>query len=249
MMTVGSCFAGIGGFDLGLERAGMTLKWQIENDDFCARVLENRWPDVPRKGDIEQIKDPQSELGYADVVCGGFPCQDTSRAGKRAGIRGERSRQWFNFARIIRSLLPRYAVLENVGGLTDEGLEQILRDLAEVGLDAEWDCLPASAFGAAHPRERIFVIAYPARNGLEGRVLDSIKVQEPAAPLDTSRDWPALSEPLGIRSLNGVPEGVDRIRALGNAVVPQVVEAIGKAILEAERHTSKSWKYATQPPL
>ena len=157
MLTFGSLFAGIGGFDLGFERAGMKCKWQVEIDEYARRVLEKHWPDVPRYEDIKTI----TELPYVDVVCGGFPCQDISVAGKGKGIiEGKRSSLWFEMLRIIRLVGPKYVVVENVPALYQRGLDVVLKGLAESGYDAEWNCLRASDVGAPHRRERMFIIAY-----------------------------------------------------------------------------------------
>lgn len=163
MLTFGSLFAGIGGLDLGLERAGMVCKWQVEIDDYCNKVLEKHWPNVRRYGDVRECG--KHNLVPVDLVCGGFPCQDVSHAGKRAGLKkGTRTGLWFEFARIIRELGPRWVLAENVPGLlsvdSGRGMGTILRDLAESGYDAEWDCIPAAAFGAPHLRYRVFIVAH-----------------------------------------------------------------------------------------
>jgi DNA (cytosine-5)-methyltransferase 1 len=149
--------------DLGLERAGMTCRWQVEIDDYATRVLEKHWPDVKRFRDIRTIN--TGELEWVDLICGGFPCQDISNAGKRAGIDGERSGLWSEFARIIRDLRPRYVLVENVAALLVRGIDRVLGDLAACGYDAEWDCIPAAAVGAHHIRDRLFILAYSKQNG------------------------------------------------------------------------------------
>jgi DNA (cytosine-5)-methyltransferase 1 len=159
VLTVGSLFAGIGGFDLGLERAGMRSVWQCEIDPYCQRVLEKHWPDVLRVPDIRDVG--AGTVPYVDVICGGFPCQDISVAGRGAGIDGERSGLWSEYARVIRELRPRYVVVENVAALLARGLDRVLGDLAALGYDAEWDCIPASAVGAPHRRDRLWLVAYP----------------------------------------------------------------------------------------
>jgi len=159
----GSLFAGIGGIDLGLERAGMECRWQVENDLFCNRVLERHWPDVRRYGDVKKT-DPervQEECGRVQVVAGGFPCQDLSYAGKGRGIYAERSGLWFEFERFVWALRPRVVLVENVPGLLSRGIDVVLGCLAALGYDAEWDCIPAAVFGAPHLRHRVFIVAYP----------------------------------------------------------------------------------------
>lgn len=165
-MNVGSLFSGIGGFDLGLERAGFHTSWFCEQDDYCTRVLNRHWPRVPVYPDVTTLT--AGEVEPVDVLCGGFPCQDLSLAGKGAGIDGARSGLWSEFARLIGELRPRYVVVENVPALLSRGIWRVLGDLAEIGYDAEWDCLPASAFGAPHRRDRIWIVAYPGGEGLEG---------------------------------------------------------------------------------
>ncbi len=159
MLSVGSLFAGIGGFDYGLERAGMRVAWQCEADEFCRRALAYRWPDVPCYPDVRELRG--ADVESVDVLCGGFPCQDISTAGRGAGIDGERSGLWSEYARLIGELRPNYVVVENVAALLTRGLGRVLGDLAACGYDAEWDCLPASAFGAPHRRNRVWLIAYP----------------------------------------------------------------------------------------
>ena len=153
-VTVGSLFSGIGGLDLGLERAGMEVRWQVENDPWCRSILERHWPGVPRYGDIKEVED----LEYVDVVCGGFPCQPVSVAGKRLGQADERW-LWPEFARILRLVRPRYALIENVPGLLVRGFSDVLGDLAALGFDAEWGVLSAADMGAPHLRKRVFIIA------------------------------------------------------------------------------------------
>ena len=148
VLTVGSLFSGIGGFDLGFERAGMRTLWFCEQDVFCQRVLAKHWPGVPCYPDVKQLTG--GAVASVDVLCGGFPCQDISLAGQGAGLAGARSDLWSEFARLISELRPRYVVVENVPALRRRGLHQVLQDLHACGYDAEWDCIPASALGAPH---------------------------------------------------------------------------------------------------
>lgn len=169
MLTVGSLFSGVGGFDLGLERAGFQVLWQVEIDDYANRVLAKHWSNVARFRDVRECG--KHNLAPVDLICGGWPCQPHSLAGKRAASADKRD-LWPEFIRIIRELRPRWVLGENVPGLcsseTGRFFGRVLRDLAECGLDAEWQVLPAWAFGAPHIRERVFIVAYPnGRN--EGR--------------------------------------------------------------------------------
>jgi DNA (cytosine-5)-methyltransferase 1 len=253
MLTVGSLFAGIGGLELGLERAGMTVKWQVEWDDYCTRVLEKHWPDVKRYSDVHDVG--AHNLEPVDLICGGFPCQPVSVAGKQKGQDDDRW-LWPEFARIVRELRPRYVLAENVPGLLIRGMGDVLGDLSALGYDAEWESIPAAAVGAPHLRYRVFILAY--RNG--GRC-EVEREQEHAAEQSTRgskpdglcagrrRDGETLAdanggcgsapgtthwsvEPDVGRVAHGVPARVDRLRALGNAVVPQVAEWIGRRILD-----------------
>ncbi len=157
-VTFGSLFAGIGGIDLGLERAGMVSKWQVEIDDYGTRVLEKHWPNVHRERDICQCG--KHNLERVDVIAGGFPCQDISYAGRGAGLDGERSGLFFEAVRLVCELQPRVVILENVAALLARGLDRVLGTLAEIGYDAEWHCIPAAAVGAPHIRDRVFIHAY-----------------------------------------------------------------------------------------
>lgn len=157
-LTVGSLFSGIGGLDLGLEWAGMETRWQVENDPFCQTILNKHWPDIPLYGDIHDL-DP-AELEPVDLICGGFPCQPVSLAGKREAQNDPRW-LWPEFFRIVRFLRPSYVLVENVPGLASAGMGDVLGDLASIGFDAEWESFPAAAVGAPHLRYRIFIVAYP----------------------------------------------------------------------------------------
>jgi DNA (cytosine-5)-methyltransferase 1 len=241
-MTYGSLFAGIGGFDLGFERAGMTCKWQVEINEFCRRVLAKHWPDVRRHDDVKTFPPTAADEWRVDVNCGGFPCQDISSSGNKEGIGGERSGLWSEYARIVRLLRPRFVVVENVADVLHRGLGTVLRDLAGMGFDAEWRCLPAAAFGVPQRRPRVFVIADSHCRGQQGGekrdrlgaeaerrdYLDGLAVAERAAATAAAR----------VRRMGGrVPGGVDRhrIAACGNAVVPQVAQWIGRRLMEANR--------------
>lgn len=154
-MKVLDLFSGIGGFSLGLERAGMKTIAFCEIDPFCRRVLAKHWPEVPILDDVRT-----AEFPAADIVVGGFPCQDVSCAGKRAGLAGERSGLYRELVRAFRMVRPRHAIVENVAALLSDGLGTVLGDMAESGFDTEWDCVPASSVGAPHERDRVFIIAH-----------------------------------------------------------------------------------------
>jgi DNA (cytosine-5)-methyltransferase 1 len=280
-MNVLDLFSGIGGFSLGLERAGMRTVAFCEIEPFCRAVLKKHWPHVPCYDDIRTLTaDRLRADGIAvDVICGGFPCQDISVAGKGAGIEGSRSGLWSEYARLIGELRPRYIIVENVAALLGRGLDRVLGDLATLGYDAEWHCIPASAIGAPHRRDRLWLVANPCRP--ERRPVDSAcgSVQrshgvsqgekgagrsstsgealadadsrheyrrssalqmgwgriarEAAADGDAGRAQWSIEPDVG-RVAHGVSARVDRLCGLGNAVVPQIPEIIGRAIMNTQ---------------
>jgi len=232
-VTFGSLFAGIGGFDLALERAGMECRWQVEIDEYCKRVLEKHWPHVKRYGDIRTVTDVER----VDVLCGGFPCQDISIVGNRAGIDGERSGLWSEYVRLIRLVRPRYVVVENVAALLRWGMGRVLGDLSESGYNAEWEIISASTVGAPHLRERVWIVAYSDQERLPKSKFESGKEWTDRAcfgPRIAGSSWWAVEPNVG-RVAHGIPRRVDRLKALGNSIVPQVAELIGRRILECDQ--------------
>ena len=165
-MKVGSLFSGIGGLDLGLERAGMDVIWQSEIDPYACKVLDKHWPTVPNLGNIKEID--WSQVERPNVICGGYPCQPFSTAGKRQG-EGDARHLWPWVRECIAELRPRYAVLENVRGHLSLGFGTVLGDLATIGYDTEWQVIPAAAVGAPHRRDRVFIVAYAKSIGGNGR--------------------------------------------------------------------------------
>ena len=166
-MRVLDLFAGIGGFTLGLERAGFETVAFCEIEPYAQKVLKKNWPEVPIYDDVRDITAERliSDGIRVDVITGGFPCQDISLAGQKAGIEGERSGLWTECARLIGEIRPRYAIFENVTNLLngDRGdwFKRVLWDISQVGYDAEWHCIPASQLGAHHHRDRVWIICYP----------------------------------------------------------------------------------------
>lgn len=160
-MRYGSLFSGIGGFDIGFDHAGMECAWQCEIDPKAREVLAKHWPNVERFEDVRTIG--KHNLSPVDVICGGFPCQDVSIAGKRSGLAGERSGLWFEFARIIDELEPGYVVIENVPGLLSSqhgrDFAVILQWLVKRGYGVAWRVIDAQYFGVAQRRRRVFVVA------------------------------------------------------------------------------------------
>ena len=271
-MKFGSLFSGIGGMDLGLEWAGMECIWQVETDNYCNRVLAKHWPAVPRYGDIKNVG--RHNLETPDLICGGFPCQPVSLAGKREAQADARW-LWPEFARVVDELRPQYVFVENVPGLYTAGGSEVLADLATLRYDAEWHSIPAAAFGAPHKRERFILVANTqsrednqrepgnlaeeteGREGVDTPVGDdSEDVADTRCGIsNTSRDdkdiWRARTSPTSSkpnrenywtiepnvgRVAHGVPSRVDRLRGLGNAVVPQLAEWVGRNIMAREEN-------------
>jgi len=264
-LTVGSLFSGIGGFDLGLERAGMKIIWHSEIDQFACKVLKKHWPDVPNLGDITKVD--WTNIERPDVICGGYPCQPFSTAGRRGGENDPRH-LWPAMHNAIRLLRPRYAIMENVRGHLSLGFGRVLGDLAEIGYDTEWQVIPAAAVGAPHRRERVFIVAYPKseysngsndypRIGLESQTFSKFRNNgwsQSLANTDSRRreqcepktksvsgissssqrnlaNWWQVEPNVG-RVANGVSDRVDRLKGLGNAIVPQVAELVGALIMD-----------------
>jgi DNA (cytosine-5)-methyltransferase 1 len=270
VLTIGSLFTGIGGIDLGLEWAGLgPVVWQCERDPYCREVLARHWPGVPIHEDVERLP----SLPYVDLVCGGFPCQDVSSAGKGAGLEGARSGLWYAFAGVVSRVRPRFVVVENVASGAKRWLPQVRRSLHVLGYDSTAFALSAQDVGAPHRRKRIFVVAHPhgfnlrnEQQRVPARRARGVRHQGEAEPLHdgrsglapntdgqgelrergsgdgrggrarngapTPRDgWPAQSPIRGVA--HGVPDWLERIGALGNAVVPQCAEVIGNVIVHA----------------
>ena len=308
MITMGSLFSGIGGLELGLENAlrdggfDVSTIWQCESNPWCRSVLARHWPDAVRHDDVQRLR--ASNAAPVDVLCGGFPCQDVSRAGTKTGLDGERSGLWWQFARIIRELRPRFVVVENVSTLANLGLDDVLGSLSDCGYDAQWTCVRASDVGAPHRRERLFIVAWRvadgdgercereresehadlarasgdiadgrgARRRRHGAMADAVRERSPrelpsgAAPRAARRRGavPRASEPRLGGGAHGLPAGLDahrwpvgrgeqqpdgepprvtdergeraqRLKALGNAVVPQVAYVVGCVVADLLR--------------
>lgn len=250
-LTFGSLFSGIGGFDLGFEKAGFQCRWQVEIDDYATHILEKHWPQVHRYRDVRECN--ASNLEQVDCIIGGFPCQDISYAGRGAGLDGERSGLFFEAVRVVRQLQPRAIVLENVAALLTRGLDRVLGTLAEIGYDAQWHCIPAAAVGAPHIRDRVFVLGYA--NGGRGQAWESTgqTARHGLSASSTSVDASSMADAQGFygqgfydgsrkvefgrsswwelepgmgRVAHGIPSRVDRLKCLGNAIVPQVAEVV-----------------------
>lgn len=239
--TIGSLFSGIGGLELGLERAGLgPVIWQAESDPYATKILERHWPNAARFADVRDVRIGRG-IERPDIICGGFPCQDLSLAGKRAGISGPKSGLWSEFHRAIREFRPRVAVVENVPTLVSGGLDIVLGGLAELGYDAEWKIISARDVGACHLRRRVFIIAYApdaVSNGAQRCAAEplprfaELSWQQDGRGLARFGGVPGDSVPTLRRAGDGVPDRVDRLRCLGNAVVPQVAEVVGRRVMQ-----------------
>lgn len=287
-ISFGSLFTGIGGLDLGFERAGMVCAYQVEIDDFCQKVLAKHWPNVPRFKDVKNVG--KQNLPTTDVICGGFPCQPHSLAGQRRGADDDRN-LWPEYLRIVDELRPGVVVGENVPGIITSMLDKVLFDLEGIGYTAQTFIVPACAFGAPHRRDRIWIVAYS--NGAEWRTIsqrnephrnDAGRQEAPSGfrvcnqndgigPLANTRgarlergewsgtfqrreavthgatsernrntgweqNWLEVATRL-CRVDDGIPDRVDRLKSLGNAVVPQVAEWIGNRVVELYKRQSQ----------
>ena len=244
MITLGSLFSGIGGFELGLERAlGCKTIWQVEQNKWCQKVLRRHWPEAQLYDDVVGVG--SHNLEPVDIICGGFPCQGVSNAGKKQGLEDDRSGLWWEMHRIISELRPKVAVLENVSALLIRGGEDVFGSLAEIGYDAEWTIVSAQQFGAPHVRKRIFIVAYPnqerCRQTQHRRVNQIDNISRRTEEIQQGRlskyirkkstYWQTTSAPSAICGVdNGIPNRLDRLRGLGNAIVPQCSEYIGHCI-------------------
>jgi DNA (cytosine-5)-methyltransferase 1 len=239
-------FSGIGGFSLGLERSGgfKTVAF-CEIDATCRRILRQHWPEVKQYDDVRNITRQSLRMDGLSVSCisAGFPCQDASVAnigGK--GTDGERTGLFSEVTRIAGDILPDLIILENVPNLLNRGFGDVLGALAKIGYDAEWECISAREMGFNHERDRIFIVAYPSGEGWKRPQPHYGVLSRAKAALSQYRD-PSLGEWVGLvpsRAGCGDGDGLSiamerrRLHAIGNAVVPQIPELIGRAIMEAE---------------
>ncbi len=228
LLSFGSLFAGIGGFDLGFERAGMKCLWQVEIDDYATKVNTKHWPDVPKFRDIRDCG--KHNLATVDVICGGFPCQPFSKAGKRRCQADDRY-LWPEMFRVVSELQPSWVVCENVAEFVNVGLDTTIADLESQNYEVWSFIIPACAVGAPHQRNRVFIIAHTKSEGLEGADAAWKTRADGWFMQRAGRDWWTI-EPGICRVAHGISKRVDRIRCLGNAVVPQLAEVIGMAIVE-----------------
>jgi DNA (cytosine-5)-methyltransferase 1 len=242
-------FSGSGAFSLGLERAGFKTAAFCEIKPFARRVLAKNWPGIPCYDDIKELTATRLRNDGISVgaICGGFPCQNVSIAasahGGRNGLDGEQSGLWFEYARLIKEIKPQIVIIENVRSLLGHGLDRVLRSLAAIGYDAEWDVLPGWIVGAPQARERVWIVAYPTGQRVAG-LFQSIRAGAAgqrrqgsapnlfdiaASPFGGDNRFP---QPL-LRGMDDRPsDWSHRLHICGNAVVPGIPELIGREIMK-----------------
>jgi DNA (cytosine-5)-methyltransferase 1 len=261
-------FSGIGGFSIGLERAGFETVAFCEQDGYARRVLRKHWPHVWLYEDVRTLTAKRLRKDGLDpnVIVGGFPCQDISCAGRGKGIEGERSGLWSEMLRLIKEVKPLWVVAENVPALRSRGADRVLADLEGAGYAATPIVVGAWAVGAQHKRDRVWMVAHApgagckaqpeqCREPAEERPADSAHARRPALADPDSSGWVQGSsfreeesrwqsfplaafgsrweaEPAVGRVVDGIPARLDRLKCLGNAVVPLIPELIGRAIIE-----------------
>lgn len=255
-------FSGIGGFSLGLEAAGMKTVAFCEIDPFCQKLLKHHWPSVPVFTDVRALNVKELEkhgIRTIDFISGGFPCQDLSIAGQKKGITGRRSGLWSELHRLIGELRPRFALIENVPNLLagERGawFSRVLGDLAEIGYDAQWHCIPAARLGAPHVRDRVWITAYPCRYSGKSAAKDlaytprgnmgifdllGTAINEARSQFDWETEFAKRelhSKPRVLRMDDGIPDVLDRLKALGNTIVPQIAHAWGITLIRM----AKQW--------
>lgn len=238
ILTHGSLFSGIGGFELGAEYSGIETLWNCEIEPFQRAILKKNFPNAKQYEDIRDLQSP----GYVDIISGGFPCQDISLAGKMEGIKGEHSGLWSEMFRVIREVMPKYVLIENVPALLIRGFEQVLCNLSEIGYNAEWQVISNFSFGYPHLRERLYVIAYSNSVGQKCDIhkhgdFNSIFKQWSSNP----DNGYSLSERIYqipackvVRNGNGFRHWTHRVGSLGNAVNPTVAHYLFECIKEYE---------------
>ena len=231
-MRHASLFTGIGGFDLAAQWMGWENVFQVEKDEFCTAVLTKNFPNVPKYGDIKQFKG-HAYRGSIDVLTGGFPCQPFSSAGKRKGTSDDRY-LWPEMLRVIREIQPKIIIGENVSGILNwsNGMvfEQVQIDMENEGYETTPFILPASGTGSFHIRERVWFVAnnISLQSKQKIEVLHSKQNRQEVARMPF-RTWLEAATKL-CRVDDGISNRMDRIKSIGNAIVPQVAFQIFKTI-------------------
>ena len=258
-VKIGSCFAGIGGWELGLERAIPNSRtiWQVEENAFCQGILKKHWPDATIYDDVRTVG--AHNLQPIDLLCAGFPCQDLSLAGNQKGIHdGEKSNLYWELHRIISEIRPRIICLENVANIIRLGGPDVIGSLAAIGYNCEWIVIRSgSDFGAPHRRERWFCVAYSySLDELRTERSGLLEAFNNVPPYTGSKSrtmgrsdtgsgyWREFSAPSAVCGVDdGISAGMDsaqhnrirkqRLKALGNAIVPQASEWVGRQIVQS----------------
>lgn len=225
-------FSGIGGFALAARWCGWETVAFCEIEPYCQKVLRKHWPDVPIYPDVRELHG--HDIGPVDVITAGYPCQPFSTAGKRGGENDDRH-LWPEVYRLVREIRPQYALLENVAGHITMGLDKVLSDMEKAGYAWEPFVIPACAIGAWHRRDRIWIVAYTEYMRCNARITRNSATKKDAGGehwIFANRHHWWTPEPDVGRVANGLPNRVDRLRGLGNAIVPQVAYEIMRCMGE-----------------
>ena len=245
-ITIGSLFSGIGCFEKGLESAIPDTKtiWQVEQDKYCRTILRKHWPDSKIYNDVKKVG--VHNLQPIDILCAGFPCQDISILGKGKGVNhGKKSSLFWEAYRIICELRPKIIVLENTPAIINRGLPEVVGSLSKIGYDSEWSIISAASQGAPHKRERWFCVSYPSgitnkrrasSNPNSNRIRNKSPIQTRGQTFNAHVTeglsyWQRFKAPDPICDLDdGTPNRLSKLKALGNAIVPQCSQYVGKLI-------------------
>ena len=258
-LKIGSLFSGIGGFELGFESTGrFQTAWQVECDPYANKVLAKHWPNVRRHDDVRTW--PEKDTEPVDVLMGGFPCQDISTAGSKKGLEGERSGLFFEIIRIAGILRPRFICLENVAALATSrgGLNRVIGHLTDAGYDCEWEIISAKSVGAWHQRRRMFIIATRNVADTSSQRCQETVVRLPEQGCEAGSEvllpkdkrtrqtppWQRVSDPASYwqsepricRVVDGLPNRVDRVTVIGNAICPQVSRIVAERVIALNDH-------------
>lgn len=226
-LTIGSLFSGIGGLELGLERSGLgRVVWQVEIDSHRRKVLAKHWPDTPRWGDISSFQGAP-----ADAICGGFPCQNLSHANvkTRSGLSGDKSGLWREFKRIVHVVMPSLVIVENVRDGWRRWVPAVRCDLGRLGYSSVSLCLRACDVGAPFEGARVFVVATANRKGKPAFAVNAEVAKLREATEAVRKNW-GEPTPRALGMADGIPDRMERLGALGNAVVPAMAEVVGRLI-------------------
>lgn len=237
-MNVLDLCSGIGGFSLGLERAGMNTVAFCEIEPFCQKILNQHWPDVPIFSDLRELTHEQIERPI-DLICGGYPCQPFSVAGKRRG-KDDSRHLWPEFSRLIREIRPNWVLFENVTGHITMGIDDVFADLENQNYTTQAFIIPACAVDAPHRRNRVWILGYShseliqrLRPNRKQKLQPHAKERSSLCTSEMPRATQWETEPQLGRVVDGIPNRLDRVKALGNAIIPRIAEIFGHVIMQA----------------